>query len=382
MGIPNLLLVLCPSICLSPPFLRLLIEHSTDLFDTPPAAEPSPALAPSPVLPPRPTISTPLNRDGSKSSTGSDAPELDMPRTFPSPLPDFSVTESSPRTRHDGWSTPPLSPASTSSALTPELVALPTSPSGSPKQRKKTSLPTPASAKWDEGDAAAPLAESNAGLLLDQPTLLTRQRKRSIIDLANAAYKGLGSSDKEKTRSDSVASSSASGGPPSARSNSIPEDGQQPEDILPPPGIVAAKKNLFSTPIVDRFKPSFRSHSSKSGANKTQTVDSSGATTPQDASDSSTAVRSFRRPGHGGLFSSSSKASKTPVDDSNAGKTSEFGAKKPSLWARGNAAVSSSSTSQVEAAAGKSVKAAVKALEPKPSAADKREKHVGTTSAP
>lgn len=265
MGIPNLLLVLCPSICLSPPFLRLLIEHSAELFESLPQPEPAPASAPSPPLPPRPTA-TPTRAAPPSIVTDSEAPELDMPKTFPSPLPDFSVTEASPRPSGGGgsgggWGTRPASPGLSPHTASPELVALPLSPSGSPK-RKKTSLPTSsAAAKPEAGDVAASVALDSAagsggGALLEQPPML-RQRKRSIIDLANAAF----------------ASSSDKGGAGAGRSNptssSSPAAEQAVEDVLPPAGIVAAKKHMFSTPIADRFKgsssvlPSFRSHSSK-----------------------------------------------------------------------------------------------------------------------
>lgn len=264
MGIPNLLLVLCPTIGLSPPFLRLLIEHSSELFGTPPAKEqaaPSPSPSPLPNLLPRPTAATTGRKSPAPIVTDADAPELDMPRTFPSPLPDFSVTGASPR-QDDGWGSRPVSPAVQDSA------PLPPSPTGSTRRKKAAGAAqqTQQPARRDAGVVAFPptTEASTTSTLLEQPPLL-RQRKRSIIDLANAAFSSSSTSDKTAARSTPGSTTSLAVPPsPSGQGSTQPA-----EDVLPPAGIVAAKKHIFSTPISDRFKstssvlPSFRSSASK-----------------------------------------------------------------------------------------------------------------------
>jgi hypothetical protein len=306
MGIPNLLLVLCPTIGLSPPFLRLLIEHSSELFGTPPPTEQvaSPTPSPVPSLPPRLAIATPGRKSPPAIINDADAPELDMPRTFPSPLPDFSVTGASPR-QDDGWGSRPVSPAVQDSA------SLPPSPTSS--TRRQTQHSSQQSARRDVGVAFPSVEGGPAPSLLEQPPSL-RQRKRSIIDLANAAFSSSSSSDKTAARSTPGSTTSLAAPSPPTEQQS-----QQPtEDVLPPAGIVAAKKHIFSTPISDRFKstssvlPSFRSHTSKPA-----------------------------------------KALKPTTDPS----------KKPSMWNRGYGQVGSDTS---EAAA----------------ATDRREAALGTTSAP
>lgn len=112
MTVQNLLLVFCPSLCLSPPFLRLLVEHRVELFsirpDQPSSSHPGP-----PALPPRPkAMPNGPNLNPSRPSTVLEEPifRATVPRgpvTFQPPAQTF---QSSRLFAPSAFPLPPLPP--------------------------------------------------------------------------------------------------------------------------------------------------------------------------------------------------------------------------------------------------------------------------------
>ena len=126
MTLSNLLLVFCPSLCLSPPFLRLLVENHSFLLDHSPATVDSNSNlnAPSsnpPILPPRPLSSSavlpppsnpppPRTSPPRKKMAAVDPPRLDVRVPSTSPLPSFATLAKEEKSRSGststGWENP------------------------------------------------------------------------------------------------------------------------------------------------------------------------------------------------------------------------------------------------------------------------------------
>lgn len=343
MTIQNLLLVFCPSLCLSPPFLRTLIDSRTTLFETSPSISvdfiprPSPH---APSLPPRPsqdsasTTSAPaLESVLSLSSTrsASDPPRLDLPPELKD-LPTFS-------------------PSNTRSVSTPASVdSLPQQVKLSPRRALIQPLPDKLPSPWTREDGVPPREDASSspfahtrGVIVGEPGLAisrNESRKQSLTTTASD----------HSSEISPISSSRSSRTPSLAR---VPGEGPT-IDSLPPLGVVASRRNIFSTPIADRFK----SNSNTSFASPPRHTDS---TRPDQTS--TTPVKSLVRQkggsGGGGGFFSSSRAS--PVRTGPSETSSGGGGGRRQAWKRSTQFLGASS--KVEGEVARSVADAIRALE-------------------
>lgn len=372
MTLSNLLLVFCPSLCLSPPFLRLIVENHATLLDdssrsTTTDDGPVPFPTKPPALPARPMAKVaspvPQSQQGHTrtiSSVSVDPPKLDPPNLETSPLPTFSAlapstsntSAASGRRSQDshGSSASTSSPAKKGGLFSrPGVLATggtsPSSWTGSVGKRRNMS--TPPSPRQD--------SHTEGGLLLD---IAGGKKNASSVDLPLGASTASGSA----AAADLAVSRRASEDSQPLRS---PATEEPPADVLPPAGVVAARRHIFGTPISDRFKStstptfhSFRRNSPKASPDALPPAPLAESTSSSSASSLSAVKLRGGRHGGGGLFGA--KVTPMPKD-----LTSSSSAKK-GMWKRGSAIVGlggHGGAAGVEEGLGRTVFDAVRALE-------------------
>ncbi|CED82848.1 Rac GTPase-activating protein BCR/ABR [Phaffia rhodozyma] len=254
MTLSNLLLVFCPSLCFSPPFLRLLVENYSVLFVTPPLPS---TVSSKPTLPPRPLGPSQHTRSSS-SCLDQTAPLLELS----SPCPElFSGLSRRPsrdalKEANDMWI------GDLGKPLPPQPVGRLDLPTDRNVDRNATGLSTglgrpvlkvKTTEEEQKGEERQNEENKNRGIQHGSAKLAEPSRQKPVSCSKRLPVARSVSGEREGYPTErNVADHVTVPGIAAAATTSSSTTSTAEKTVLT--GVVASRRYLFSTPIADRFK--------------------------------------------------------------------------------------------------------------------------------